>query len=222
MRPSKPASVFCVLVLALLVLSAAIAVTILFRPFYYLQISLLHLPERTGWSAEVIREAYDQVLDFCVLGRPFGTGQLLWSESGRSHFADVQKLFWLDFAVLGATLLLSVVLLLLWRRGRVRFYPFLGRSPGFWAGLLAILLVLGVGGLAALDFDRAFTVFHNLFFPGKTNWIFDPATDQIILVMPQAFFRNCALLIGGVLLAACGALVAADLHRCPRQAARQG
>ena len=82
MRPSKPASVLLSLVLALLVLSFSISVPILFRPFYYVQIDALHLPEQTGWSAEVIREAYDEVLDFCVFGAPFGTGELAWSESG--------------------------------------------------------------------------------------------------------------------------------------------
>ena len=103
MRPSKPASVLLSLVLALLVLSFSISVPLLFRPFYYVQIDALHLQEQTGWSAEVIREAYDEVLDFCVFGAPFGTGQLAWSESGRSHFADVRGLFLLDFAVLGVT-----------------------------------------------------------------------------------------------------------------------
>ena len=54
-------------------------------------------------------------------------------------------------------------------------------------------------------------VFHAIFFPGKDNWIFDPAADQIILVMPEVFFRNCALLIGGVLLACCAGLVLWDV-----------
>ena len=58
MRPSKPASVLLSVVLALLVLSFSISVPILFRPFYYVQIDALHLPEQTGWSAEVIRELF--------------------------------------------------------------------------------------------------------------------------------------------------------------------
>jgi integral membrane protein (TIGR01906 family) len=57
-----------------------------------------------------------------------------------------------------------------------------------------------VGGLAALDFNRAFVIFHHIFFPGKDNWMFDPRTDEIILVLPQEFFRNCAILIGAGLL----------------------
>ena len=75
MRSSKLATAALTVILALLVLSASIAVPILFRPFYYIQIDALRLPERTGWPEEVIREAYDEVLDFCVLGTPFGTGE---------------------------------------------------------------------------------------------------------------------------------------------------
>lgn len=70
MRSSKLATAALTVILALLVLSASIAVPILFRPFYYIQIDALRLPERTGWPEEVIREAYDEVLDFCVLGTP--------------------------------------------------------------------------------------------------------------------------------------------------------
>ena len=60
--------------LMLLVLSAAIAFPILFRPFYYAHIAALDLPGRTGWSAAEIRNAYNEMLDYCILGAPFGTG----------------------------------------------------------------------------------------------------------------------------------------------------
>ncbi|MGN8896727.1 TIGR01906 family membrane protein [Flavonifractor sp. HCP28S3_F3] len=217
MKPSRLASLLCTVALALLVLSFSIAVPILFRPFYYVQIDALDLPERTGWSEEVIREAYDEVLDFCVLGKPFGTGQLAWSESGRSHFADVRELFLIDFAVLALSAVVCALLLGLRLNGKLRFHHPLGRGPGFWAGVLAAGLVAVVGGLAALDFERAFVVFHAIFFPGKDNWLFDPATDQIILVMPEEFFRNCAILIGVVLLVCCAGLIAADLLRRRKQ-----
>ena len=130
MRSSKLATAALTVILALLVLSASIAVPILFRPFYYIQIDALRLPERTGWPEEVIREAYDEVLDFCVLGTPFGTGELSWSESGRSHFADVRVLFRADFLVLGVTAVSAALLLLLRRLHRLEFYRPAGRGPG--------------------------------------------------------------------------------------------
>ena len=176
------------------------------------------LPERTGWPEEVIREADpSEVLDFCVLReRPLGPGSCPGRSRGRSHFADVRVLFRADFLVLGVTAVSAALLLLLRRLHRLEFYRPVGRGPGFWAGVLAAGLVLAVGALAALDFSRAFTVFHAVFFPGKDNWLFNPATDEIILIMPERFFLNCALLIGAVLLSACGALIAGDrlsVHR---------
>ena len=212
-KGSKAASLALAIALALLALTFSIAVPILCRPFYYAHISALDLPGRTGWSAEVIQQAYDEVLDFCVLGAPFGTGELAWSASGMSHFADVRVLFRLDFILFGLSLAVYVLLLVLSRRRKFTFRRLLGRGPGFWAGVGAAAAVLVLAGLAALDFDRAFSLFHAVFFPGKDNWIFDPAADQIILVMPQVFFRNCAILIGGVLLACCAGLILSDLLR---------
>ena len=65
------------------------------------------------------------------------------------------------------------------------------------------MLILLVGALAATDFDRAFTVFHGIFFPGKDNWLFDPAADPVIVLLPEEFFRNCAIAIGVSLLGLC-------------------
>ena len=67
MRTSKLFSAAISLCAALAVLACSIAVPILFRPFYYAQIESLELPARTGYSEEIIREAYDEMLDFCVL-----------------------------------------------------------------------------------------------------------------------------------------------------------
>lgn len=96
-------------------------------------------------------------------------------------------LFTADFWVLGISAGTALILVLLCRTGRLAFHRFRGRGPGFWAGALAAALVTAVAGLAALDFDRAFTLFHAIFFPGKDNWLFDWRTDQIILVMPGGF-----------------------------------
>lgn len=78
-------------------------------------------------------------------------------------------------------------------------------------GLLGLFLVIGV--LAALDFDRAFVVFHSLFFPGKSNWLFHPDADPVILILPEVFFRNCAIFIALTLLAVCAAVILWDRRR---------
>lgn len=108
--------------------------------------------------------------------------------------------------------LLAAVLLYARSSGRTPARP-LGRGPAFWAGAGLGGAFLLVGGLAALDFDRAFVVFHALFFPGKDNWLFDPQVDQIINILPQEFFRSCAILILALLALGCAALILWDILR---------
>ena len=221
MRTSKPLAVVLSILTALTVLTGAVAVPLLCRPFYYAHIQALDLPGLTGLTVEQIRQAFDQVMDYCLGLRPdFAAGVLWFSQSGASHFADVRTLFILDLRVLGLSLLGLAILFVYSRKKQVRPWCFRGHGPGFWGacGLGTVFLV--IGGLAATDFDRAFVVFHALFFPGKTNWVFDWREDPIILLLPQEFFRNCALLIFVLLLVWCVILVAADLWACRQRKKR--
>ncbi|MDD6160546.1 MAG: DUF1461 domain-containing protein, partial [Oscillospiraceae bacterium] len=61
-------------VLAVFILSFSIAVPILCRSFYYAHIGPLRLEERTGLTRAEIKDAYTEMLDYC-LGKSdrFGT-----------------------------------------------------------------------------------------------------------------------------------------------------
>lgn len=211
LKTSKLLSIVLSVLLALVVLSGSIAVPLLCRPFYYAHIGPMGL-EGWGLTEEEIKTAYDEMMDFC-LGRreDFSAGALRFSTSGADHFADVRGLFLLDLrALVCSSAALAAVLFLCKMKG-MRPYRFLGRGPGTWAAAGLGVTFLTVGGLAALDFDRAFVIFHSLFFPGKDNWIFDWREDPIILYLPQDFFRNCALLILALLLTWCAVLLTADM-----------
>lgn len=194
-------SIFLILTLALFAISAGIAAPILSRGFYKLHVRELHLAEITEWTEGDILGAYDDVMDFLLHDAAFGTGVIKWSESGKAHFTDVRGLFQLDLWVFGISGGLLVLLLL----ASVKIHPtrFGNRGPSFWAGTGVLASFLIIGGLGATDFDRAFIVFHRLFFPGKTNWLFDPAEDQIIQILPEVYFRNCAILAISLILLLC-------------------
>ena len=211
-KHSKGLTIFLAVAVACLILSASIAVPVLCRPFYYAHIEAFRLEEYLGLEEREIRRAYDEMMDFCIgLTDEFSTGILPWSESGRDHFVDVKRLFQADLAVLLISTALLVGDLVFRSRRKIQPYRFYGHGPGFWAaaGLGTVFAV--IAGLAAIDFSRAFVVFHTIFFPGKSNWIFDWRTDSIILMLPEEFFRNCAILIVGLLLMWCAILIAADL-----------
>lgn len=208
----KLLTVLLALVTALFILSAAIAAPILCKPFYYAQIGPLQIVERSGFTREQIVQAFDETVDFCIgLRREFSTGELAWSESGRDHFVDVRGLFQLDLVIAAVTGVLLLLWVLFRRRTGLKPYRFFGRGPGFWGsvGLGGAFLV--VGGLAALDFQRAFVIFHSIFFPGKDNWLFDYRVDQVILILPEEFFRNCAILVLALIVLACGVLIVLDV-----------
>lgn len=211
-RPqSRILSVIWSLTLALFAVSLSIAAPILWRGFYALHVDALLLPAHTGFPRETILEAYNEMMDFCIKGAPFGTGALKWSEDGMRHFEDVRVLFLLDLRVLLATAVLIVVLFAVSRR--IAPYRFLRRGPSFFAGAGLLVSSAVLTFLAALDFDRAFVVFHRIFFPGKTNWIFDYRTDEIILILPQVFFRNCAIFAVSLLALFCAGYLIAGRRR---------
>ena len=217
MKTSKLLSLVLSVLIALAVLTGSVAVPLLCRPFYYAHIGPMGL-EDYGLPREEIETAYDEMMDFC-LGRreDFSAGVLGFSQSGADHFADVRGLFLLDLRVLMGALVLLAAALAVCRVKKVRPCRFRNRGPGFWAAVGLGASFLTVGALTALDFDRAFVIFHSIFFPGKDNWIFDWSMDPIILFLPQDFFRNCAILILVLLLVWCGTLIGMDLRAGKRR-----
>ena len=210
-------SLLCAVCVFLFLLTASIGLPIYIRPFYYAHIGAFDLEARSGYSEEQIRTAYDEVLDYLTLpGKEFGTGELPHSADGKAHFEDCKVLFDLNAAILTAS---GVVLLVLFvMRKRWGTYRLGRHSAAFWAALLSLIMPIIVGALAAIDFDRAFVIFHSFFFPGKTNWVFDWYADPIIRVLPQEFFRNCAILIGfGLICMAGGILIWESLKRKKEQ-----
>lgn len=198
------------IVIALVILAGAIALPILCRFFFYLHIEPYGLTEAMGLTAAEIKTAYNEMMDYCMgLSGSFSAGVLPFSAEGAAHFADVRKLFILDLAVLAGAVLALIPLLVLGRKKALRLGE---HTPGFWASVGLGVSFLVVGGLAALDFERAFVIFHQLFFPGKDNWIFDYRTDPIITMLPDEFFRNCAILILAGILIGCGILIGRDLY----------
>lgn len=193
---------------ALAVLTGSIAWVLLLRPFYYVQIGPLGVCQASGLTAAQARASYNDVMNYCLGLRPdFAAGVLPFSAEGASHFADVRVLFILDLAVLALSVAILAGLRVACLRRKTKLPRLAGRTPGFWAacGLGGIILL--VVTLSATNFDRAFTVFHSIFFPGKENWLFDPATDPVILLLPEEFFRNCAIAIAASLLLLCLALI---------------
>ena len=219
--------------IVLFVVSGAVALPLIVRSFYYAQIDGLGIPEATGYTADEAKEAFDEMMDYCMgKSDEFGTGKLAWSEEGKSHFDDCKMLFTLDktlvvISAIGIVLCVAVAVVL-FSKGQASgveqysdknaalgegeesienevekeesFARGFARRSGFFSGIIMLVVGAALAALGASDFDAFFVKFHHTFFPGKENWLFDPATDEIIKILPEEYFRNCAILIVSVIV----------------------
>lgn len=170
------------------------------RLLYHVDVKALHLSEQTGYSEEVINDNYDTLIDYCS---PFYRGELRFpslpsSDSALSHFEEVKVIFvslYYIAIISGILLLFSIV-----RRRKQNDVSYLKT-----ASATCIILPSIVGIASMLNFNKTFIIFHQLVF-SNDDWLFDPATDPIILLLPEAFFMHCAIAIVLLVLLGSGIL----------------
>ena len=175
----------------LFIISLAISLVILFRPFYYWHIDYLSLPEETGYTYDEIKESYDDVLDYLVFNKTFSTGKLKYSDNGKKHFEDCRILFIINFVILAISSLIIIL--------KKKFFDhirFLGHNISYCSSIfmLSSFLFLLFCSLV-FGFNKVFKLFHKILFFGKTNWKFKPSKDEIINILPEKYFMDCAILI---------------------------
>lgn len=185
-----------------LFISIGVFFAIHFRSLYYFDIDYLKITETSGFSKELIIENYDALIDYCS---PFYKGELEFpsiaqSPSGTSHFAEVKVIFNLFFYT-GILCFCFLIPLVLYKRKKkqIRYLLF--------SSITSVLLPIIVGMACAINFEKAFVIFHQLFFQND-DWIFDPNFDPVILILPETFFLHCAcIVIATVLIGSASLLI---------------
>ncbi len=151
----------------------------------------------TGFSDEQVAELTPSILHDLVVGPPdFAQavdGRPVFNDRERAHLRDVRGVF-LGF---GALALLGAITLV---NGRLvsRGAAWLRRSVAAGAVVLGVAVV-GGAALVTVAFDQVFEAFHRLFFAGGT-YRFDPATDRLVQLFPEAFWEETAIAVGVVIL----------------------
>lgn len=119
-------------------------------------------------------------------------------EAERGHMRDVRGVFTGLWLAVGA----GVVVLVIARRRAARDASLRAtalRAAAAGARALAVLVAVA-GAFALVAFDAAFELFHRLLFSG--NYTFDPATEKLVQLFPEAFWSEVALAVGGVVIVA--------------------
>ncbi len=74
--------------------------------------------------------------------------------------------------------------------------------------IVASLAVAGIGIVATFAFDAAFLLFHQIFFP-QGNFLFDPATSNLVRLYPDWYWQGITLRVGLSFLALAAAVALA-------------
>lgn len=128
-----------------------------------------------------------------------GEEQDFFNEQDRFHMGEVQGLFLGGLKLrlgAGGVLAVSLILLFLMKEERLKI---LCRSYQTVLGVFVVFLA-GLGVWVALDFNSVFTKFHEIFFDNDL-WIFDPAEDYMIRMLPEGLFYDFVIRIGSMFAA---------------------
>ena len=156
----------------------------------------------TGYTPAQLDQVTGSLLGDLVLWRgDFGVtldGAPVLKRPEIDHMLDVRGVFAGFFALVLAA---AAVLVVAFRRLRGE-----DSSAATWRAVasgargLAIGIAM-VGAFTLLAFEAAFEVFHRLFFSAG-SYTFDPRTDKLVQLFPEAFWSETAVLVGVVVIAA--------------------
>ena len=122
-----------------------------------------------------------------------GKEQDFFNERDRLHMRDVRNLFLGGIKVGIACLLISVIILGTFIKKEKNWKKLFLRT---YTMALVVWLLIGIllGIAFSVDFTTCFTIFHKIFFTNNL-WIFDPATDFMIRMLPEGFFSDMVIRI---------------------------
>ncbi len=128
-----------------------------------------------------------------------GTYQDFFNGQDRLHMADVRNLFLGGLRLMRILLVVFLAIVLVLRLKKKAEVPVFCKAYGIAMGI-SILAAVFLGVAFSVDFTKCFTIFHHLFFTNDL-WLFDPAEDYMIRMLPEGFFFDMVVRIAVVFAA---------------------
>jgi len=158
----------------------------------------MKMPDVMHVTKEMMAYLRGNRADLVVETNVDGKNQEFFNDREKSHMVDVKNLFvgglWIRRIAL-LIFVLAVVALIKIKADWKRLLP-----KSFLIGLgVFIGITAGAGLLFMSDFNKYFTMFHEIFFSNNL-WLLDPRTDLLIRMLPEGFFMDMVIRIGVIFL----------------------
>ena len=185
------------------------------RSFYKAEYEKLGTAASIGMSQEDLDKTTEVLLDYIqdrrsnldVTAEINGETRQVFNQREIEHMVDVKNLYLGAMnagMVCGGVGLLVLVVSFVLKKKQQALKGYLWGNAAF----VAIFAILAI--YAAVDFNSFWNGFHHIFFTNDL-WILNPATDILIMMVPQQFFFDLVMRIVIASVVAIAVLLAADI-----------
>jgi integral membrane protein (TIGR01906 family) len=185
-------------------LCQSIAIPTFSKAFYTSQFKKNDTPRTVSMEMEELQRITWEMLDYMrgrrddliIRGTVDGQEREIFNEREKDHMVDVYRLFDIGYRVRNIAFFLFFMIVFIMQLLKYQTAYLMARClrevlTGFLS--LAALLII----IIAVDFNRAFTLFHLIFF-NNDLWVLNPATDLLVNIVPQPFFTSISIFIGAL------------------------
>ena len=171
--------------------------------FYEREYKKYQVADSLNMTMDNIMDVTDQMMAYLIGNKAElsvitdldGEIQDFFNEQDRFHMEEVKELFLGGLKIRNIMLVAVLLILILLAARKADIIKLLPRAYFVTLGITGVITVV-LGGLFASDFDKYFRIFHEIFFDND-QWMFDPATDYMIRMLPEGFFYDFVFRIGG-------------------------
>lgn len=171
--------------------------------FYEREYKKYQVADTLNMTMDNIMDVTDQMMaylignkaELSVITDVDGETQDFFNEQDRFHMGEVKNLFLGGLKIRNIMLVAVLLILILLAARKADMIKLLPRAYFVTLGITGVITIV-LGGLFASDFDKYFRIFHEIFFDND-QWMFDPAIDYMIRMLPEGFFYDFVFRIGG-------------------------
>jgi integral membrane protein (TIGR01906 family) len=193
------ALVLMVVAIPLLIVSTTVQIYAHSAGLYKAGFEKYHISERTGISNSQLGDVAKQMVDYFsgttqtpqLTVTRNGGQYLLYNDKELIHLKDVRDIVQLFtiLMIVSLPLFIGLGLFLYFKSGLPRLLKGIKIGAIVMFVLTMVLIVW-----ALIDFDGLFLLFHYISFSNNL-WILDPSKDYLIMMFPEGFFNDAAILI---------------------------
>lgn len=146
----------------------------------------------TGKNKEELKSISKDLINYLKGNSDEASLAKYFNDKEVTHMKDVLDLYELARIIKLISAILAIIIVLYYLSKTAT------RIMGKWLGLGLFInhaLIIVVGILVLVNFQKYFTIFHEILFTNDL-WLLDPKTDLLIQMLPETFFINMAKKIG--------------------------